>query len=97
VADRDDRDNSVLPGCAAAPGGRRSSSIVATSRRSNARHDYRVPCPQAGNWREILNTDAAIYGGGGEGNMGAVPPRPPAGTAARHRRGDLPPLSTLYF
>ena len=37
-----------------------------------ARHGYRIGLPQPGRWREILNTDASIYGGGGLGNQGAV-------------------------
>ena len=32
------------------------------------RHDYRIGVPFGGRYREILNTDAAIYGGSGEGN-----------------------------
>jgi 1,4-alpha-glucan branching enzyme len=35
-------------------------------------HDYRVGLPFAGEWREVLNTDAEIYGGSGVGNLGAV-------------------------
>jgi 1,4-alpha-glucan branching enzyme len=34
--------------------------------------DYRVGLPQAGRWREVLNTDAAVYGGSGVGNMGGI-------------------------
>ncbi|MDT7617284.1 MAG: 1,4-alpha-glucan branching enzyme [Pseudonocardiales bacterium] len=34
--------------------------------------DYRVGLPFAGRWREVLNTDAEIYGGSGVGNLGAV-------------------------
>src|SRR5690606_13123054 len=33
---------------------------------------YRIGLPRAGRWREILNTDAAIYGGSNRGNQGAV-------------------------
>ncbi|MBI5161762.1 MAG: 1,4-alpha-glucan branching protein GlgB [Micrococcales bacterium] len=33
---------------------------------------YRVGLPEAGTWREVLNTDAAEYGGSGVGNFGAV-------------------------
>ena len=33
---------------------------------------YRVGLPQAGRWRELVNTDAADYGGSGVGNLGAV-------------------------
>ena len=34
--------------------------------------DYRVRVPFAGTWREVLNSDAAIYGGSNVGNAGAV-------------------------
>ncbi|WP_194837964.1 1,4-alpha-glucan branching protein GlgB [Nocardia sp. XZ_19_369] len=34
--------------------------------------EYRVGLPFAGQWTEILNTDAAEYGGSGIGNLGAV-------------------------
>ena len=36
------------------------------------RHHWRVPLPVGGRWREVLNTDAAEYGGSGIGNLGAV-------------------------
>src|SRR2546430_405481 len=32
------------------------------------RLDYGVGVPHGGHWREILNSDAALYGGGGLGN-----------------------------
>jgi 1,4-alpha-glucan branching enzyme len=34
--------------------------------------DYRIKVPFPGRWREVLNTDAAAYGGGDVGNGGAV-------------------------
>jgi 1,4-alpha-glucan branching enzyme len=34
--------------------------------------DYRIRVPFSGMWREILNTDSALYGGGNIGNAGAV-------------------------
>ena len=34
--------------------------------------DYRVGLPFAGDWEEVLNTDAEIYGGSGVGNFGRV-------------------------
>jgi 1,4-alpha-glucan branching enzyme len=34
--------------------------------------DYRIKVPFPGRWREVLNTDAAAYGGGNVGNGGAV-------------------------
>jgi 1,4-alpha-glucan branching enzyme len=36
------------------------------------RPDYRVGVPQGGYWREMLNTDAAVYGGSNIGNGGGV-------------------------
>jgi 1,4-alpha-glucan branching enzyme len=36
------------------------------------RHSYRVGVPEPGSWVEILNTDAEIYGGSGQGNLGGV-------------------------
>jgi len=34
--------------------------------------DYRIGMPRAGEWTEVLNTDAGDYGGSGVGNMGIV-------------------------
>ena len=34
--------------------------------------EYQVGLPRAGRWREVLNTDAVIYGGSGVGNFGGV-------------------------
>jgi 1,4-alpha-glucan branching enzyme len=37
-----------------------------------AKHDYRLGLPRGGDWREVLNTDSAHYGGSDVGNLGAV-------------------------
>jgi 1,4-alpha-glucan branching enzyme len=34
--------------------------------------DYQIGLPRAGRWREVLNTDAAVYGGSGVGNLGGI-------------------------
>jgi 1,4-alpha-glucan branching enzyme len=40
---------------------------------SGAEHShYQVGLPHTGRWREVLNTDATVYHGGGAGNMGGV-------------------------
>ena len=62
------------------------------------RHDYRVGVPIGGVWREILNTDAAAFGGSGMGNLGAVT----ADDISSHARPaslrlTLPPLAALYL
>ena len=36
------------------------------------RYGYRTGLPSAGRWREIVNTDAAEWGGSGVGNLGGV-------------------------
>jgi 1,4-alpha-glucan branching enzyme len=36
------------------------------------RHNYQVGMPRGGRWREILNSDATLYGGSGQGNMGKL-------------------------
>jgi 1,4-alpha-glucan branching enzyme len=41
-----------------------------------ARHNYRVGAPEGGYWREILNSDAPLYGGSGQGNMGGLTAAP---------------------
>jgi 1,4-alpha-glucan branching enzyme len=46
--------------------------IIAVNMTPEPRHGRRVSAPLAGRWDEILNTDAALYGGGGLGNQGGV-------------------------
>ncbi len=55
----------------AAPPGRGVVACVANLS-PVVRHGYRIGLPAAGVWREVLNTDAACYGGSGVGNAGAV-------------------------
>jgi len=62
------------------------------------RENHTVPMPVAGQWREILNTDAAVYGGSGVGNMGAVMAHAePSHGKPASARVTLPPLATMYF
>jgi len=35
-------------------------------------HNFRLGLPKPGTWKEIMNTDAEIYGGSGVGNFGGV-------------------------
>ena len=59
---------------------------------------WRLGLPQGGRWREVLNTDAALYGGGNRGNLGSVEADGPA-TAGQPFSAEiiLPPLSTLFL
>ena len=62
------------------------------------RADYRIGLPAPGRWREILNTDAALYGGSGLGNFGAVEAlaEPHDGHPASARIM-APPLGAVYL
>jgi 1,4-alpha-glucan branching enzyme len=55
------------------------------------REGYALPLPQDGDWAEMMNTDAAHYGGSNAGNGGRV--RAKNG----HATITLPPLATLYL
>ncbi|MGP7959978.1 1,4-alpha-glucan branching protein GlgB [Sanguibacter sp. A247] len=59
---------------------------------------WRLPLPTDGTWTEILNTDAAAYGGSGVGNLGSVT------AEAQPWRGQqfsvplrVPPLGAIYL
>jgi len=76
--DASDTDNSVMSflrfgaggEAAAATGGEVLACIANLT--PEPHHGYRVGLPVAGRWREVLNTDAAIFGGSGMGNGGEV-------------------------
>jgi 1,4-alpha-glucan branching enzyme len=60
------------------------------------RHNYRVGVPRPGHWKEVLNSDAPLYGGSGQGNGGG------ASTTPVHAHGHdqslnltLPPLAVV--
>ncbi len=62
-------------------------------------HDgYRVGVPWGGVYREVLNTDAAVYGGSNAGNLGAVRAEPvPAHGRAHSIALHLPPLTAIFL
>mgnify|MGYP002652170235 CR=1 FL=1 len=55
-------------------------------------HDYALDLPEEGAWSELLNSDAAEYGGSGVGNFGTVT----AGAGGRATMV-LPPLGVLWL
>jgi 1,4-alpha-glucan branching enzyme len=62
------------------------------------RYGYRIGAPVSGVWAEILNSDAAVYGGSGMGNFGSVETSP----EPQHGRPyslslTLPPLGVVAF
>ena len=64
----------------------------------NPHNDYRVGLPFAGEWEELLNTDAETFGGSGVGNFGAVTAvdEPWMGRPASAVL-NLPPLGALWL
>jgi 1,4-alpha-glucan branching enzyme len=62
------------------------------------RENYRVGVPRAGSWRECLNSDAPLYGGSGQGNLGGVESVPlPAHGRYHSVTLRLPPLGVLFL
>ncbi len=62
------------------------------------RDNYRVGVPCGGHWREILNSDATLYGGSGQGNLGGLDATPVAMHGHYHSLClTLPPLSIVCF
>ena len=62
------------------------------------RSNYRIGLPRAGKWREVLNSDAQIYGGSNQGNFGGVTAQPvPEHSQQYSAEFNLPPLSVIVF
>lgn len=62
------------------------------------RQKYRVGAPMGGFWKELLNSDALVYGGSGQGNLGRAESQP----VSFHGRPysleiTLPPLAAVFF
>jgi 1,4-alpha-glucan branching enzyme len=73
----------------------KSFCIVAVNFTPQVRHDYRCRVPLAGAWREVLNTDASVYGGSNVGNAGLVEALD-AGDRFELRL-TLPPLGAVFL
>lgn len=78
----------------------RGGTVAAVSNFSPVvREGYRIGLPSAGTWREVLNTDASLYGGGTNvGNYGGIQ----AENIGHHGRPasaliTVPPLATVWF
>jgi len=57
--------------------------------------DYRIKVPFSGTWREILNSDSALYGGSNVGNGGVV--RTLDGGAVPEVSLVVPPLAAIFL
>ena len=94
----DDGDNSVFSFLRFTSDGKRCFATVSNFTPVEQRA-YRLGLPCGGVWKEVLNTDAKTYGGGGRGNMGKV--EAVAEKAANRRPFGcdmvVPPLSTVVL
>lgn len=62
------------------------------------REKYLVGVPREGYWKEILNSDAARYGGSGIGNLGGVDTKVIPSQGRKNSLSlTLPPLGVLFF
>ncbi|MCO6437338.1 MAG: 1,4-alpha-glucan branching protein GlgB [Phycisphaerae bacterium] len=95
--DADDSQQSVLTYLRRG-NGPRDTILVAVNFTPVPRENYRIGVPASGYWQEILNSDAAFYGGSGMGNYGGVQAVP----VAWHNRPlsvkiTVPPLAIVMF
>ena len=94
----DDGDNSVFSFLRFTSDGKRCYATVSNFTPVEQRA-YRLGLPCGGVWKEVLNTDAKTYGGGGRGNMGKV--EAVAEKAANRQPFGcdmvVPPLSTVVL
>ncbi|MEK7240238.1 MAG: 1,4-alpha-glucan branching protein GlgB [Gemmatimonadota bacterium] len=93
----DDAPNSVFAWARFGGEGARAVAVIANFTPVPRPH-YRVGLPHGGRWREVLNTDASIYGGSNAGNAGVVM----AGKSPSHgypcsATVTLPPLGTIWL
>jgi 1,4-alpha-glucan branching enzyme len=86
----DDTEHSVFAWQRSAPG---EKPIVLVSNMTPTPHGaYRLRLPHGGRWREILNSDAAFYGGANIGNQGYI-----IADADGWASLVLPPIATLML
>jgi 1,4-alpha-glucan branching enzyme len=72
--------------------------LVAINYTPVPRHNYRIGVPHGGTWREVLNSDAPIYWGSGQGNLGALEASPlPHYRWPRSLTLTLPPLGAVIL
>jgi 1,4-alpha-glucan branching enzyme len=69
-----------------------ASALVSVTNFSPVPHEnYQLPFPSAGIWREVLNTDAAAFGGSGVSNEQIIV------GASQIASVRIPPLATVWF
>jgi 1,4-alpha-glucan branching enzyme len=72
--------------------------LIACNFTPEVRSGYRLGVPLGGYWEEILNSDAADYGGSGQGNLGGLEAEDHAFHGRQHSLAiTLPPLAAVFF
>ncbi|OIN90859.1 MAG: 1,4-alpha-glucan branching enzyme [Comamonadaceae bacterium CG1_02_60_18] len=78
--------------------GHTSGMLVVCNFTPEVWHDYRVGVPQTGNYRTVLSTDAACYGGSDMQTLLTAPSQPaPWQGQAQSILVTLPPLATVFL
>jgi len=95
--DFNDTDNSVIAYLRKSPS-TQSSIICVCNLTPIPRHHYRIGVPEAGWYRELINTDSFCYGGSNVGNSGGVhSTHNPCHTYPHSLTLSLPPLAVLLL
>jgi 1,4-alpha-glucan branching enzyme len=93
--DCSDSENSVLS-FARQTADRSNEVVVVLNLTPVARYAYRVGVPRSGDWQELINSDAGVYGGSNVGNLGAVTAdAAPCHGHPQSVRLTLPPMSII--
>lgn len=72
----------------------RSRCLVIVNFTPEVQHNYRIKVPFFGFWREVLNSDAALYGGTNVGNGGGVET---TGDLVPEISLTIPPLAAIFL
>jgi 1,4-alpha-glucan branching enzyme len=92
----DDAEESVFSFVRQAPDAR--PVVIVLNATPVPRYNHRVGVPSPGRWREILNSDALVYGGSGVGNAGGADTAPIEGHGwFQSLNLTLPPLGALFL
>ena len=71
-----DSEHSVFSWLRYDPTGEARPVLIVVNATPSPQWNYRLGVPSAGHWRELLNSDAEMYGGSGMGNHGGVDTAP---------------------
>jgi 1,4-alpha-glucan branching enzyme len=95
--DPNDAENSVIAFARATKKGERIVVFVANLT-PVPRANYRLELPRPGRWRELVNSDAGLYGGSDMGNLGGIDAEP-LGSGGQPFSAELtlPPLAGIWL